>query len=38
MTRLVAVFGGGDWADASINHLNLPEELDLDQVKNIYND
>ena len=28
--RLVAIKGGGDWMDASVDHLNVPEDMDLD--------
>ena len=30
--RLVAILGGGDWTDASVDHLTIPIELDLKQV------
>lgn len=31
--RLVAVLGGGDWADASVDHINVPDDLDLDAAR-----
>ena len=30
MSRIVAVCGGGDWADASVDHLMVPDDMDLD--------
>jgi len=31
--RVVALMGGGDWADASVTHLVVPDELDLEALK-----
>jgi len=33
MSRLVAILGGGDWADALIYHLVIPDDMDLDEQK-----
>lgn len=33
MSRLIAVKGGGDWADASVDHLVLPEGVDVEAEK-----
>lgn len=30
--RQVAILGGCDWADASIDHLSVPDELDLNEA------
>jgi hypothetical protein len=32
-TKLVALMGGGDWADASVDHLVIPESMNLDEQK-----
>ena len=29
--KIIAICGGGDWADASVEHLILPDDLDLDK-------
>ncbi len=34
--RLVAVLGGGDWADASVDHLVIPVGVDLEAAKQAY--
>lgn len=31
--KICAVLGGGDWADASVDHLRIPADLDLDAAK-----
>ncbi len=31
--RLFAIMGGGDWADASVDHVLIPEGMDLDAEK-----
>jgi len=31
--RRVAIYGGGDWSDASVEHLEVPQDLDLDQAR-----
>ena len=33
MKRLVAVESGGDWADASVIYLAVPNTVDLDKAK-----
>ena len=30
MGRIVLIMGGGDWADASVDDLKVPAEMDLD--------
>ena len=37
MTKITAFLGGGDWADASVTHLVLPEGLDLNAERFKYN-
>ena len=32
-TRLVAVLSGGDWADASVDHIRVPCELTMDDIQ-----
>lgn len=34
--RLVAVFGGGDWADASVDHIIVPSDVRMEEVKRAY--
>ena len=34
--RLVAILGGGDWADASVNHLVVPRNINLALEKEKY--
>jgi hypothetical protein len=36
--RIVAILGGGDWADASVDHLVIPEGMKLAEMKAIYDD
>ena len=31
--RLVAIMGGGDWYDASVEHLEIPDDMNLDEMK-----
>ena len=31
--KLVAVLGGGDWCDASVNHILIPEDMNLEKEK-----
>jgi len=31
--RIVAIMGGGDWYDASVDHLIVPREIDLEAEK-----
>lgn len=33
MSKLVAILGGGDWADASVDFLMLPDDINLDDAK-----
>ena len=33
MSKIVALMGGGDWADASVEHLVIPDALDIEQEK-----
>ncbi len=33
MSRVIAVLGGGDWYDASVNHLVLIGDVDLEAEK-----
>ena len=28
--RTVAILGGGDWNDASVSHVSVPDDMDLD--------
>lgn len=35
--KLVAVLGGGDWNDASVDHLVCPSTMDLNKEKEMYN-
>ena len=37
MSKLVGVLGGGDWTDASVTHLVIPDDMDLSQQKINYN-
>lgn len=36
MTKIVALLGGGDWADASVSHLVIPDDMNLDEQKRAY--
>jgi len=31
--KLVAILSGGDWYDASVTHLVMPEKVDLNEAK-----
>lgn len=33
---LLAVMGGGDWADASVDHVVAPDGLDVDEARKRY--
>jgi len=33
---IVAIRSGGDWADASVHHLVVPDEMDLSNEKSAY--
>lgn len=37
MERIVAIMGGGDWVDASVEHLVVPSDLDLGAEFRAYN-
>lgn len=36
MTKIVAILGGGDWADASVEHIEVPNGMDLEVERNTY--
>lgn len=36
--RLVAILGGGDWADASVDHMALPDGMDPEAMRAKYED
>jgi len=36
-TRIVAILGGGDWYDASVDHLVVPAGLDIEAEHKKYN-
>ncbi|MDD5007268.1 MAG: hypothetical protein PHC68_02560 [Syntrophorhabdaceae bacterium] len=36
--RIVAMMSGGDWADASVEHIVISSSVDLDKVKEEYED
>jgi len=36
MTKLVAILGGGDWTDASVEHVVINDDVDLDEQKLLY--
>ncbi len=36
MPKIYAILGGGDWADASVHHLVLPEGMDIDSEQKLY--
>ena len=33
MTKITAILGGCDWYDASVHHLVIPDDMNLDQQK-----
>ena len=35
--KVIAIMGGGDWTDASVEHLVIPGNMDIDQAYNDYN-
>lgn len=37
MSRIVALMSGGDWCDASVEHLIIPEDIDLEEEQKLYN-
>lgn len=36
MSRLVAILSGGDWTDAGVYHLRIPDSMDLKEEKQQY--
>jgi hypothetical protein len=36
MPRLVAILGGGDWADASVEHLVVPDNMNVEAERTLY--
>ena len=32
MSKIVAILGGGDWADASVDHVVLPDNANLEEL------
>jgi len=36
MSKITAIFGGGDWADASVEHIVLPKEMDINRERELY--
>lgn len=36
MTKVTAILSGGDWADAGVEHLVLPDEVEIDREKELY--
>lgn len=38
MSRLVALTSGGDWTDASCSYLLVPEGIDLEKEKELYDE
>ena len=34
--RFVAIMGGGDWTDASVEHLAVPDGMKLEEMKALY--
>lgn len=32
MTQRIAIMGGMDWVDASVDFINIPDEVDIDTV------
>ena len=37
MKKIWAICGGGDWYDASIDYLILPNEMNIETEKKLYN-
>ena len=35
--KLAAIMGGGDWADASVDHLLIPDDMKLEVEKDRWN-
>ena len=38
MRRIIAIYGGGDWADASVEHIEASDGLDLRQEQDLYDE
>lgn len=36
--KIVAIMSGGDWMDASVEHLIIPNTLNLEEQKHLYDD
>lgn len=36
MNKIIAIMGGGDWADASVAHLVIPDGMNLDKEHDAY--
>ena len=36
MSKIVAIMGGGDWADASVDHIVVPSDMDMDTEHRAY--
>jgi len=36
MSRTIAILGGGDWADASVDHVKVPDAMSLDEMHSKY--
>jgi len=34
--RIIALFDGGDWNDASVDHLEVPDDMDLSEMQEEY--
>ena len=38
MNKIYAILGGGDWYDASVDHIILPEGVKIDEAKAQYSE
>jgi hypothetical protein len=36
LNRIVAILSGGDWVDASVEHLSLPQDIDLMEQRRLW--
>jgi len=36
MSRIIAILGGGDWYDASVEHVEIPDNMDLEKERTAY--
>ena len=34
--RIIAILDGGDWVDASVDHIEIPDEMDLYSMRDQY--